>query len=82
MPSATVTSKSQITIPAEVRRHLGLTSGSRVNFIPTDHGSYEVVPATGSVTALRGMVPPPAGQISLEDMDEAIALGAAGGRPE
>ena len=30
--SATVTSKGQITIPSEVRRHLGLRKGDRVEF--------------------------------------------------
>lgn len=30
---ATVTSKGQITIPAEVRKHLGLKQGDRVEFV-------------------------------------------------
>ncbi|WP_369123396.1 AbrB/MazE/SpoVT family DNA-binding domain-containing protein, partial [Shewanella electrica] len=33
MPTATVTSKGQITIPAAVRRALGLRTGDRVEFV-------------------------------------------------
>lgn len=73
MPTATVTSKGQITIPVEVRRSLGLESGSRVDFVLTDAGSYELVPATVTVRSLRGCVAPPARPVTIEDMDEAIA---------
>lgn len=41
MALATVTSKGQITIPLEVRKALGLQSGTRVNFVLTDWGSYD-----------------------------------------
>lgn len=77
MPSSTVTSKGQVTIPAEVRRALGLTSGSRLDFVPTDEGTYELVPATGTVLSLKGIVVPPAVPVTLEQMDEAIAGAAA-----
>ena len=30
---ATVTSQGQVTIPADVRRHLGLTKGTKVTFV-------------------------------------------------
>jgi len=77
MPASTVTSKGQITIPAEVRRELGLKSGSRVNFIRTHDGAYELVPATGSVSALKGFIRAPVVPVTLEQMDAAIAAGAA-----
>ncbi|MCL1923718.1 MAG: AbrB/MazE/SpoVT family DNA-binding domain-containing protein [Propionibacteriaceae bacterium] len=32
MPTATMTSKGQITVPAEVRKHVGLTTGSQGAF--------------------------------------------------
>jgi AbrB family looped-hinge helix DNA binding protein len=79
MPASTVTSKGQITIPAEVRKDLGLRSGSRVNFVRNDDGSYELVPATGTVSALRGCIAAPAVPVTLEQMDAAIAAGAASG---
>lgn len=43
MASATITSKGQITIPAEVRARLGLRPGSRLTFVPTA-GGYEIRP--------------------------------------
>ncbi|MGI8697195.1 MAG: AbrB/MazE/SpoVT family DNA-binding domain-containing protein [Mycobacteriales bacterium] len=73
MPAATVTSKGQVTIPADVRRILGVTAGSRVDFVPTGNGSFELVAATGSLAALKGVVPAPARPVTLEQMDEAIA---------
>jgi antitoxin PrlF len=79
VPASTVTSKGQITIPLEVRQSLGLRPGSRVNFVRTDAGVYELVPATGTVSALKGAVSAPAGTpITLEAMDAAIAAGALG----
>ena len=77
MPTATVTSKGQVTIPAEVRRALGLRSGSRLDFVR--HGDvYEIVVVAGSVRSLRGMVTPE-GPVSLEEMDDAIAGAAVEG---
>lgn len=79
MPASTVTSKGQITIPLEVRQRLGLRAGSRVNFVLTDGDSYELVPATGTVSALKGMISAPTGApVTLEAMEDAIAAGAAG----
>ncbi|MBN3858611.1 MULTISPECIES: AbrB/MazE/SpoVT family DNA-binding domain-containing protein [unclassified Paraburkholderia] len=75
MASATVTSKGQITIPADVRTHLGLSTGDRVEFVLNEAtGHYEVVPATCSVTALKGIVRKSRKPVSIEDMNEAIAL--------
>ncbi len=80
MPEATLTSKGQITVPLEVRQALGLTAGSRVAFVRTDDGAYELIPATGSVKELRGVVPAPSRPVTLDDMDRAVA-DAAAGRP-
>jgi AbrB family looped-hinge helix DNA binding protein len=78
MPTSTVTSKGQITIPLQVRRDLGLRPGSRVNFVRTEDGVYELVPATRSVTELKGLVTAPGGKVvSLAEMENAIAEGAA-----
>ena len=79
MAESTISSKGQITIPVEVRRKLGLATGSRIRFVPTDSGSYEIVAIQRSITALKGIVPAPASPVSLEDMEAAIAEAAVAG---
>jgi AbrB family looped-hinge helix DNA binding protein len=81
MASATVTSKGQVTIPVEVRNQLGLAAGDRIEFILNDEtGRYEVVPATRSVTALKGIIRKPVNPVSIEDMNAAIATQGATAR--
>lgn len=41
--NATVTSKGQVTVPADIRRRLGLKAGDRVEFHLTDSGELTVV---------------------------------------
>lgn len=76
MSSATVTSKGQITIPVDVRSALGLRPGSRLTFVLTSSGVFEIHVQAASVLDLKGVVPQPLGPVTLEDMDEAIAAGA------
>jgi AbrB family looped-hinge helix DNA binding protein len=78
MPSATVTSKGQVTIPIDVRTKLGLRPGSRLVFVPIDDGGYEIHVQAASIQDLKGALPPPSQLVTLEDMGEAIAAGAAG----
>jgi AbrB family looped-hinge helix DNA binding protein len=73
---ATVTAKGQVTLPAEARRRLGITPGTRLEFLITDDGRLEIIPQTGSVRRLKGMLPAPDRPLSLEDMQRAIAEGA------
>lgn len=73
MSAATLTSKGQITIPAEVRRALRVSSGDRVEFVEIAPGRFEIVAATGSVRELKGMFGPPTRRVSVEEMNEAIA---------
>lgn len=76
MPEATVTSKGQLTLPLEVRENLGLTAGSRVSFVRLPDGAYEIIPATGSVRALRGMLSGARGVVSVEQMEQAVVEAA------
>lgn len=73
MATATLTSKGQITIPAEVREVLGVDTGDRVEFVEVGPGRYEFIAATRSVTALKGMFGKPKKTVSIEDMNAAIA---------
>lgn len=76
MTSAAVTSKGQITIPAEVPARLGLRPGSRLAFVPTA-GGYEIHPQAGSIRDLKAAVPQPTQPVSVDEMNEAIAAAAA-----
>lgn len=80
MPTATLTSKGQITIPVEVRSSLHVEAGDRVEFVQVAPGRYEVVAATRSVTELKGMFGKAAKAVSIEDMNRAIARRGAGTR--
>ena len=77
MAIATLTTKGQITIPVDVRRQLGLRPGSRVDFVYVREGVVELVPVSGTVRSLKGMVPALETSVTLEQMDDAIAEGAA-----
>ena len=80
MSSATMTSKGQITIPAIVRSALGVEAGDRVEFVQVEPGRFELVAATQSVTALKGMVRKPAAPVSIAAMNQAIAAHGAKAR--
>jgi AbrB family looped-hinge helix DNA binding protein len=80
MAAATVTGKGQITIPVEVRQALGLDAGDRVEFVEVEPGRFEIVPATRSVVALKGMFGKPKRTVSIEEMNAAIARRGASAR--
>ncbi len=58
MSEATVTSKGQVTIPADIRKALGLGAGERVVFTQLDDGSTIMRAKTRSIMDLRGMLKP------------------------
>jgi AbrB family looped-hinge helix DNA binding protein len=74
---ATLTSKGQVTIPKPVRDALKLRTGDRVDFVMGDDGIVRLVPVTRSVKDLKGMLPKPRRPVTLDEMDAAIARGAA-----
>jgi AbrB family looped-hinge helix DNA binding protein len=78
MPAATLTSKGQLTLPKDVRAALGVGPGDRVDFVRMEDGNFAVMPATHSVQSLKGLIPKPEKPVSLDEMDAAIAHGAAG----
>ncbi len=75
MASTTVTSKGQITIPVSIRTELGLRPGSRLSFVPTPTGGYEIKVDGASVRNLKGAIAPPSKPVTLRQMDEAIVAG-------
>ncbi len=78
MPSATVTSKGQVTVPKEIREHLGIEPGDRVNFQIGSGGEVIVEPEPVDIRSLKGMLKHHGRRVSLEAMEEAIRRGASG----
>ncbi len=77
MPTATVTSKGQLTIPKEVRKALGIKPGTRVDFYEGQKGEYIFRPRTGSIRDLEGFLPKLDHIVTIEEMNEAIGAAAA-----
>lgn len=73
MATATLTSKGQITIPAQVRASLGLDTGDRIEFVELENGQFAIMAATHSVQDLKGLIRKPASPVSIDDMNVAIA---------
>ncbi len=72
MPVSTITSKGQTTIPGEIRRHLKLKAGDRIEFVVEADGRVVLVPATVNVRELKGLLAPAPRRVSLEEMESAI----------
>ena len=77
MTTATLTSKGQVTIPADVRQRLGLEAGDRIEFVEID-GGYAIKPAIDDVRSLKGLLRKPAKPVSIEDMNDTIRARGAG----
>lgn len=77
MPSATLTSKGQLTLPAEVRADLRLHTGDRVSFEKAEDGSYHIRPIKADIMRLAGIVKYDGPPVSVEEMDEAIGRAVA-----
>jgi antitoxin PrlF len=74
---STINAKGQTTIPIEVRERLGLKAGSRVKYLIGMDGRISIL-AVRPITDLRGIVKSSRKKpVSLKEMDDAIAEGAA-----
>jgi len=74
MPTATVTSKGQITIPLPVRNRLRLKTGDRVDFSFEAGGGVRLQPRRIPFEKLRGIARTPGRKpLSLRAIDRAIA---------
>ena len=77
MSTATVTTKGQITIPADVRRRLGLQPGDRVVFVEME-GGFAIKPAIDDVRSLKGLLRRPAKPVSISEMNTVIRARGGG----
>lgn len=73
MPTATITSKGQVTLPATVRTSLGVKAGDRVEFVQVGPGRFELIAVTQPVTYLKGMIRNPVTKVTVEKMNKAMA---------
>ena len=78
MTTATLTSKGQITVPADVRRVLNVQTGDRVEFVQIEPGRFELMAATHSVRELKGLFGKAVRAVSIDEMNRAIAEHGAG----
>lgn len=75
---ATMTSKGQVTVPAEVRRRMGLQAGDRVIFVLGEGGDVALrvphYPDVASVLGAAGSLPEPR---SWEEIERVVDEGRA-----
>jgi antitoxin PrlF len=79
MPTATMTSKGQVTIPAQTRANLRLGSGSTFTVRETADGEIVLKPKRVDIRSLRGFLKYDGPPVSIEDINEGIARAAAEG---
>jgi AbrB family looped-hinge helix DNA binding protein len=80
MPTAILTSKGQVTIPKEVRDFLNLKKGEELDFEIRDKREVILHARNRDVRSLKGIVKSPyARPVTIQQMNEAIAKGAARG---
>ena len=76
---STITSKGQVTVPAKIREQLNLQAGDRLDF-KIENGAIKVVPIEkGSLEAFMNILPKATRSFTVEEMNEAIAVGACDG---
>ena len=76
MSEAKLTSKGQITIPKDIREHLKLGQGDKVEFFVESDGVVVMWPVKSDVRKLKGIVPLPDKPVTLEEMKESIVAGS------
>ena len=72
MTTATMTSKGQITVPADVRQRMGLGTGDRIEFVELETGVFAIKPAIDDVRLLKGALRTPEKPVSVDAMNAAI----------
>jgi antitoxin PrlF len=69
---STVTSKGQVTIPVEVRKHLGITTNDKIAFVIQSQGTVEVktpkYPTMASLAGAAGKLKKPRSWNEIEEI--------------
>ena len=73
--TAKISSKNQITVPAEVRRRLGVGASDTIAFFFTESGAIEVQKPCFDLESILGSIPPlPGASLAFErEIEEATA---------
>lgn len=72
MPTSTLTSKGQTTIPKKVREFMQLSPGDKLEFVIRDDGQVILQPANVDLAELDGLLHvPDRPATSVEEMNEA-----------
>jgi antitoxin PrlF len=79
MPISTLTKKGQTTIPNEIRRHLKLEPGDRIEFFIEKDGKVRLIALNVDIASLEGLLAPAPRRASLQDINRAIQKGATNG---
>lgn len=78
MPSSTLTSKGQTTIPKEIREYLKLHPGDQIDFIVRDDGMVFLAPASINAKDLKAILHRPGMRtVTVEEMLRAVKSRAA-----
>lgn len=73
----TLTSKGQVTIPADIREHLGVKPQDRIRFTVEQNGVVRISPAPSAVVATYGAVKPHKKPENFAALHEAFEKGVA-----
>ena len=76
MPTATLTSKGQITIPAELRARLHLEAGDQLDFWEDETSTLLLTPRKRRLDDFFGVLHSDAEPLSIGDIDEVIGAAA------
>ena len=72
MPTTTLTTKGQLTLPKPIRDRLGVHAGDRVEFRVNESGDVLVEAATVDLRDLRGILKREGPAATVEEMEETV----------
>ena len=71
---AKVMSKGQITLPIEIRKNLGVSSGDRIVFVATDEGIFIINSAVAALKFMQTMMKGEADRLGLKNEEDVVSL--------
>lgn len=71
---AKVMSKGQVTLPIEIRKDLGVSSGDRIVFVATDEGIFIINSAVAAMKFMQSMMKGEAERLGLKTEEDVVKL--------